>query len=134
MRKMLFILSAFSLSSTGFCATTNFSNGKTAGDLLYVSAQFPIDPVTGQMMEGDIGQLTDITLDHIQHILHKKGYKMQDVVKTEVYLIDIRDFEMMDATYGERFPYQFPPARDIIVAPQLLNNSRIQISCIAYKQ
>lgn len=133
MKRVLFALSALCFTSTSFCATANYSNAKTAGDFLYVSAQFPIDPDTGKMVEGEMGELTDITLDHIQHILHKKGFKMKDVVKTEVYLNDIRDFEAMDATYGERFPYQFPPARDIIVSPELLNNSRIQISCVAYK-
>lgn len=133
MKKVLFALSALCFTSTGFCAAVNYSNAKTAGDFLYVSAQFPIDPITGKMVEGEMGELTDITLDHIQHILHKKGFKMKDVVKTEVYLNDIRDFEAMDAIYGERFPDQFPPARDIIVSPELLNNSRIQISCIAYK-
>lgn len=131
---MLFVLSALCLTNAGFCATENYSNAKKAGNFLYVSAQFPIDPSTGKMVDGKIGELTDIALDHVQHILHTKGYKMQDVVKTEVYLSDIRDFEGMDAAYGDRFPYQFPPARDIIVSKQMLNNSKIQISCIAYKQ
>ena len=133
MKSLLFALSALLFTSAGYCTTANYSNAVTAGNFLYVSAQFPIDPVSGQIVEGEMGELTDITLDHIQHILHKKGFKMKDVIKTEVYLSDIRDFDGMDAVYGVRFPYQFPPARDVIVSPQLLNNSRIQISCIAYK-
>ena len=56
---------------------------------------------------------------------------MNQIVKTEVYLTDIRNFESMDSAYGERFPFQFPPARDVIEVSKLLNNSPISISCIA---
>lgn len=133
MKKMLFVLYALFLTSSSLFATENYSNVKTAGNFLYVSAQFPIDPVTGKLVHGNMGELTDITLDHIQYLLHNKGFKMSDVVKTEVYLTDIRDYEDMDAAYGERFPYQYPPTRDVVVSKKLLNNATIQISCIAYK-
>jgi 2-iminobutanoate/2-iminopropanoate deaminase len=132
MKCMSLIVSALLYTSSAFC-TAHQSNAVTAGDFLYVSAQFPIDPTTGKMVEGDVGTLTNLVIDHIQHVLHNKGFKLKNVVKTEVCLNDIRDFESMDEAYGVRFHSSFPPARDVSVSPQLLYNSPIQISCIAYK-
>ncbi len=110
-----------------------YSEAVRAGDFLFVSGQFPLDPVTGEMAIGDMETLTNLALDHMQHVLHVKGFKMLDVVKTEVYLRDIRDYDAMDHAYGERFTTDFPPARDVIVAETLLNNARIEISCVACK-
>lgn len=132
MKRILFILSAVLFANHSFCAAADYSQAITAGNFLYVSAQFPIDPSTGKMMEGEMEELTHLTIDHMKHWLLVKGYKMKDVIKTEVYLTDIRDYDAMNAAYAKRFHFQFPPARDVIVVPQLPNNSRIQISCIAY--
>jgi len=106
----------------------------TAGDFVYVSAQSPVDPMTGEMVEGDIETLTNIVIDRLQHELLIKGVALSKVIKTEVFLKDIRDYEGMDAAYGARFNFQFPPARDVIEVSNLLNNARIEISCIAYKK
>ena len=109
------------------------SSIKSYGGFVYISAQAPIDPITGEMVEGDIHALTDLVIDHLQQQLKLRGYKLKQVVKTEVYLKDIRDFEGMNAAYGARFNFQHPPARDVIEVPNLLNNARIEISCIARK-
>jgi 2-iminobutanoate/2-iminopropanoate deaminase len=58
---------------------------------------------------------------------------MKDVEQTVVYLTDIRDYDQMDAVFAARFPYQFPPTRDVIVVADLPNNASIEISCIAHK-
>jgi len=106
---------------------------KPSDGFIYISAQAPIDPVTGQMIEGDIQTLTDLVIDHLQYQLKQRSCKLKQVIKTEVYLKDIRDFEGMNAVYGSRFNFQHPPARDVIEVSNLLNNARIEISCIARK-
>ena len=132
MKKISFLLSACVFScAAAMTLQANQSAAVTAGDFLYVSAQFPIAPLTGQIGTGDTQTLTNLVLDQIQHLLHVKGYTMKQVVKTEVYLTDIRNFESMDSAYGLRFPFEFPPARDVIEVSSLLNNSPISISCIA---
>lgn len=134
MKKILFLLSTLLLSMRAPVAVqANQSEAVTAGEFLYVSAQFPIDPSTGKIGVGDMETLTNLAIDQIQHLLHVKGYKMNQVVKTEVYLTDIRNFETMDSAYSQRFPFQYPPARDVIQVVNLLYNSPIAISCIVDK-
>jgi 2-iminobutanoate/2-iminopropanoate deaminase len=110
----------------------NESEAVTAGDFLYVSGQYPIDPTTGKLVVADMQTLTNLVLDNIQHQLHLKGYNMQQVIKTEVYLTDIRNYQAMDAAYSLRFDVKYPPARDVIQVSNLLYTSPIVISCIAY--
>jgi 2-iminobutanoate/2-iminopropanoate deaminase len=131
MKRMLLLI--VSLVLMNYCFCNSYSNAVTAGDFLYISGQFPIDPVTGQIMQGDIKMLTDVTLDHVQHWLHEKGFTMNQVIKTQIYLKDIRDLNAMDAAYSSRFNFQFPPARDVVEIPNMPDNASIQISCIAYK-
>ncbi len=125
--------SFFLIGYAHLAATPAYSNAVNAGDLLYISGQFPIDPITGRIATGDMQTLTNLTIDQIQHWLHDNGMTMRQVVKTEVYLTDIRDFDMMDAAYTARFNLQYPPARDVIAVSSLSYNSRIMISCIACK-
>lgn len=134
MKRFMMMMGAFLLTGQAhLMATSSYSNAVTAGDFLYVSGQFPIDPSTGQISTGDMQTLTNLALDQVQHWLRQKGLTMSQVIKTEVYLTDIRDYDAMDAAYAERFNFQYPPARDVIAVSSLLNNSRIEISCVAYK-
>ena len=134
MSRLLFLLTSVVLTSASFCAFTNsYSNAVMAGEFLYVSGQIPIDPETGRMIQGDIEVLTNAVLDNIEHILRCKGFKMKQVVKTQVYLSDVRDYQGMDAAYASRFDFPHPPARDVVEVSNLLNNARIEISCIAHR-
>jgi 2-iminobutanoate/2-iminopropanoate deaminase len=132
-RTLLVLLSFFVSAKSYSNQPQDYSNAVTAGDFLYVSGQFPIDPVTGKMAHGSMEDLTNLTLDYIEHILHVKGFKMNQVVKTEVFLVDMRDFDQMDAAYASRFNSQHPPARDVTQSAKLQNNARVEISCVAYK-
>ena len=132
MIRILFLIASLFFTVNSYSLT--YSSAVTAGDFVYVSAQSPVDPMTGQMVEGDIGMLTNLVIDHLQHELLIKGVALSKVIKTEVFLKDIRDYEGMDAAYGARFNFQYPPARDVVEVSNLLNNARIEISCIAYKK
>jgi 2-iminobutanoate/2-iminopropanoate deaminase len=133
MKNLLFFVSALLLSGNCFASSADYSEATTAGDFVFVSGQVPIDPTTGQMMTGTVDVLTDAVIDSIEHWLKVKGCTLKQVVKTQVYLGDIRDFAAMDAAYAERFNFEYPPARDAIQAGGLLNNAPVEISCIAYK-
>lgn len=133
MRYLLALCSLCLCGEVAVHANQTYSEAITAGNFLYVSGQLPIDPTTGQLAQGDIPTLTNLVIDSIQHWLRVKGFTMKDVIKTEVYLRDMRNYAEMDSAYGARFNFQYPPARDVIEASDLLYNSPIEISCIAYK-
>jgi 2-iminobutanoate/2-iminopropanoate deaminase len=100
--------------------------------LVFVSGQLPIDPKTGELIQGDIRALTKQTLDNIEAILIASSSSLYQVVKTEIFLKDLkRDFDGMNAEYAKRFNPQAPPSRQTIQIAGLPKDSLIEISCIA---
>lgn len=99
---------------------------------VFVSGQLPIDPKTGELIQGDIKALTKQTLDNIEAILIASSSSLYNVVKTEIFLKDLkRDFDGMNEEYAKRFNPQAPPSRQTIQVSELPKGSFIEISCIA---
>ena len=102
------------------------------GNTVYVSAQYPIDPATGMLINGNIQDLTTQAMANVIHVLHNQGFKLNQVVKVVIYLADIRDLAAVDSVYNTYFFSGYLPARDVFEVVNLqYNNSRIGISCIA---
>lgn len=100
--------------------------------LVFVSGQLPIDPKTGELIHGDIKALTKQVLDNIEAILKASNCTLNDVVRTDVFLKDLkRDFAEMNEEYGKRFNKNTPPARQTIEVRELPKGALIEISCIA---
>jgi 2-iminobutanoate/2-iminopropanoate deaminase len=112
-----------------------YSQGVTAPhgtSLVFVSGQLPIDPTTGKLIEGDIKALTQRVIDNIEAILKAAGSDLKHVVRTDVFLKDLKkDFGQMNEAYATRFTGATPPARQTIQVPELPLGSPIEISCIA---
>lgn len=105
---------------------------KFSGSLVFVSGQLPIDPNTGDMVEGDIRILTKRVLDNIEAILLAGGSSMQEVVRVDIFLKDLKkDFTAMNEEYAKRFSLSSPPARQTVEVSNLPKDSPIEISCIA---
>jgi 2-iminobutanoate/2-iminopropanoate deaminase len=102
-----------------------------AGELIFVSGQLPLDPTTGEMVEGDIRALTSRVIQNLQAILEAAGSDLKHVVRTEVFLQDMGDFAPMNEEYGKYFEGPVFPARQTVQVAKLPKNSRIEISCIA---
>ncbi len=102
--------------------------------LIFVSGQLPIDPKTGKFVEGDIKTLAKQVIDNIEAILVAGGSSLQHVVRTEIFLTDLkRDFAHVNEEYGKRFAGATPPARQTIQVADLPMGSPIEISCIAIR-
>ncbi len=110
-----------------------YSQAIDAGDFVFLSGQVPIDPKTGELVQGDIGVQTDRALDNLGAVLEAAGCSFSDVVKTTIYLIDLGDFQAVNATYGKRFT-DAPPARATIQVSALPKNARVEIDAIARKR
>jgi 2-iminobutanoate/2-iminopropanoate deaminase len=109
-----------------------YSQAIAAGPFLYISGQIPIDPQTGTLTAATIEAQTEQVLDNIEAILHAAGLKVEDVVKTEIYLKDMQDFSIVNALYAKRFSHPVKPARQTMQVAKLPLDARIEISCIAY--
>ena len=100
--------------------------------MVFVSGQIPVDLQTGRMISGDIRQMTAKVFDHIEAILNAEGGTLEDVVRVEVFLKDMNDFQAMNEEYKQRFKSGTLPARqNTIQAAKLPLDSPVEISCIA---
>lgn len=100
-----------------------FSHGFSGGNLVFTSGQVGIDPKTGKLAEG-IGAQTRQTLENVEAVLEAAGYSRKEIVKTTVFLADIRDYTSMNKVYGSFFSKPYP-ARSCVEAR--LANPRILV-------
>ena len=107
-----------------------YSQAIRAGQFLFVSGQVPIDPATGELVAGDIGDQTRRVLQNLGEILAAAGGSLQQVVKTTVYLADLADFSRMHDVYARSLGKE-PPARSTIQAAALPKGARVEIDVIA---
>lgn len=104
-----------------------------ARPLIFVSGQLPLDPETGKLLVGDIKALTKRVIDNLEAILHEAGSSLENVVRTDVFLKDLKDFTAMNEEYAKRFNGKITPARQTIQVADLPMGASIEISCIAVK-
>lgn len=107
-----------------------YSQAIAIGNLLFVSGQLPVDPASGNLVEGDIGAMTRQIFQNLEKILLAGGSSLAEVVKTTVFLADLGDFQAMNAAYAEFFG-ENPPARSTIQVAALPRAARIEIEAIA---
>jgi 2-iminobutanoate/2-iminopropanoate deaminase len=110
-----------------------YSPAVRAGDCIYVAGQISVDPVTQQVISGDVQVETRQVLTNIKNILESCGASMIDVVRCGVYLIDADDFKAMNEVYAEFFGKAKPARTTIIVAALPLKGAKVEIDAIAYK-
>jgi 2-iminobutanoate/2-iminopropanoate deaminase len=120
------------LSAPNATAVGPYSHGVEAGDLVYLSGQTPIDPVTGKLAEGGIGAQTRQCFQNLFGVLSAGGLTPDNVVKVNVFLMDMGDFKAMNEVYAEMFSQPYP-ARTTIGVAALPLGARIEIEMIARK-
>lgn len=100
--------------------------------LIFVSGQLPVDSTTGELIQGDIQTLTRLVIQHIEAILQEAGSNLSQVLRTDVFLKDLKnDFPGMNEEYAKHFSPTTPPARQTIQVSDLPKGARVEISCIA---
>ena len=107
-----------------------YSQAIRAGDFVFVSGQIPTDPRTGEFVPGGIEEQTEQVLVNLSKVLEAAGGGLDQVVKTTVFLADIREFAAMNEVYG-RFFFKEPPARATVEAARLPRDARVEIEAIA---
>ena len=107
-----------------------FSAAVRAGDLLFLSGQVALDPATGKLVTGDIGAQTEQIFANISAVLEAAGKSFDDVMKTTVYLADMKDFGAMNTVYARYFQTPYP-ARTTIQAAGLPLGAAVEIEVVA---
>jgi 2-iminobutanoate/2-iminopropanoate deaminase len=107
-----------------------YSQAIRAGNLLFLSGQIPLDPVTGNLVDGDISAQTERVLQNITAVLNASGASFANVVRTTVFLADMNEFAAMNAIYG-KYVVDPPPARSTVQVARLPRDVRVEIDVIA---
>jgi len=105
------------------------SPGVRVGDYIFLSGMGPVDPVTGGRNLGPIAEQIRQTLHNMAHMLESAGSGLDRIVKINIVLADIQDYDDMNRVWREFFPVD-PPARTTC-ALQLSNGNGVEIECIA---
>lgn len=107
-----------------------YSQAIRVGNLIYTSGQIPINPATGNFVDGSIKEQTRQSLTNIKAILEEAGLTMAHVVKTTVFMADMNDFADMNAVYAEFFTEPYP-ARSAVAVKTLPKGALVEIEVVA---
>lgn len=102
----------------------------TAGKLVFCSGQIPLDPVTGQLVQGDIEKETARVMDNLGAVLLAAGLSFDHVARCTIFLTDLGDFAKVNQVYGRYFTGA-PPARATVQVSALPKGARVEIDAIA---
>jgi 2-iminobutanoate/2-iminopropanoate deaminase len=107
-----------------------YSQAIQAGNLIFCSGQIPLDPVSGEIVVGDVRRQTEQVMENISAVLSAAGTSFNDVVKATVFLVEMRDFGVVNEVYGRYFS-DHKPARSTVAVRELPRGVRIEIEVIA---
>ncbi|HYL26811.1 MAG TPA: RidA family protein [Candidatus Nitrosotalea sp.] len=107
-----------------------YSQAVQSGSELYCSGQIPLDPETGDVVGADAAAQTERVLENLGAVLCAAGYHYADVVKTTIFLVDMKDFPAVNGVY-EKYFGATKPARSTVAVAALPRGVRVEIDCIA---
>jgi 2-iminobutanoate/2-iminopropanoate deaminase len=106
-----------------------YSHAVRSGDFLFLSGQTPLDPATGQLVEGDVGEQTRQCLRNLEAVARAGGSSLADAVRVGIYVTDMATFKQVNAAYAEFFASD-PPARSTIGVAALPLGAAVEIDAI----
>ncbi|HWL49262.1 MAG TPA: RidA family protein [Acidimicrobiia bacterium] len=116
----------------GMARVPSFSHAVIAGDFVHVAGSLGTVGDTAELVEGGVGPQTTQTIRNIEKILEATGLGLGDVVKMNVYLSDMDDFQVMNEAYMAAIG-DSPPARITVGGVDLALGGAVEIDCVAYQ-
>lgn len=109
-----------------------YNQAMRVGDFLFVSGQIPIDPATGELVQSGIQDETERVMQNLLAILKEAGMDFSNVVKSSIFLTDMKQFALVNEVYGKYFT-ENAPARETVQVAALPRFVNVEISVIAAK-
>ena len=106
-----------------------YSQAVRSGKTVFLSGQIPLDPATGQLVDGDIGAQTRRVFDNLKAVCQAAGGSLDDVMRIGIYLTDLGDFTTVNAVMAEYFSAPYP-ARSTIEVAGLPRGARVEVDAI----
>jgi 2-iminobutanoate/2-iminopropanoate deaminase len=107
-----------------------FSHAVRDGDRVYLSGQVGQDPSTGKLVAGDVAAQTEQVFRNLATVLADVGSSLDEVVKVNVYLVDMADFAAMNGVYARQFAQPYP-ARTTVAVAALPLGARVEVEVVA---
>ncbi|MEL4455297.1 RidA family protein [Lutimonas vermicola] len=102
-------------------------------DTLYTSGQIAINPLTGDLVSGDITKETEQVMKNLGAVLEQAGMSYKNVLKTTIFIKDMNDFQKINMVYGSYFDEATAPARETVEVARLPKDVSVEISALARK-
>ena len=110
-----------------------YSQAIEANGFVFCSGQIPLDPITGQLIQGDIAAQAKRILANFEAVLLAAGSDLSQTVKLTVYLTQMSDFQALNEVLSRTFTYA-PPARAVVEVKALPKGAQIEMDLIALKK
>ena len=107
-----------------------YSPALKVGNLLFLSGSIPLDPVSGQLVEGGIKEQTTRVMENIKALLEAAGASFNNIARTTVFMVDLGEFGAMNEVYSSYFTAPYP-ARSTVQVVKLPKDVRVEIDVIA---
>ncbi len=107
-----------------------YSPALKVGNMVFLSGSIPLDPVSGQLVEGCITEQTTRVMENIKALLAAAGADLSQVVRTTVFMVDLYEFAAMNEVYASYFTAPYP-ARSTVQVVKLPRDVRVEIDVIA---
>jgi 2-iminobutanoate/2-iminopropanoate deaminase len=109
-----------------------YSQALRFGNMVFVSGQIPVNPATGEMAQGIEAQATQ-ALTNLKNVLAAAGLSTKNVIKTTVFLADLKDFPTVNGIYEHFFEAPYP-ARSCVQVAGIPKGALVEIECIAVEE
>ena len=106
-----------------------YSQAVRSGNLVFLSGQIPLDPATGQLVEGDIATQSRRVFDNLRAVCEAVGGDLGRVVRVGIYVVDLADFAAVNGVMAEYFDAPYP-ARSTIEVSGLPRGARVEVDAI----
>jgi 2-iminobutanoate/2-iminopropanoate deaminase len=109
-----------------------YSQAVEANGFLFCSGQIALDPASGQVLTGGVGEQAELVMKNVSAVLEAAGLKFENVVKTTIFLTDMGDFPAVNEVYGKYFKTQ-PPARSTVAVAGLPKGVKVEVEVTAVR-